>query len=260
MLLWSFEGAAARITCCGLSTISAVIASGVHLFPFRTEKLSPTAPMVLGAQAPGRVGRRRITSGGPRERPSFPLDLQDGARPPDPSWRTSSLAPWRDDDVRIVAACNDPEIVRWTTFRRRTPRMMPVRPGLHDGWGGAAPCRRRAGDGELAAAITLWVHGKVGELGYWAAPAIRGRGYVPRAVRLLCDWAIRRARAAATAARHVSRQPGVRARGGEERLHARRRAAFLARAARRPPRRDDVVAPTRRARVEPRPAARAAGG
>ena len=41
-------------------TVSAVIAAGVHLFPFRTEKLSPPAPMVLGAQAPGRVGRRRI--------------------------------------------------------------------------------------------------------------------------------------------------------------------------------------------------------
>src|SRR6266545_7925306 len=40
--------------------LSAVIATGVHLFPFRTEKLSPPAPMVLGARAPGRVGRRRI--------------------------------------------------------------------------------------------------------------------------------------------------------------------------------------------------------
>jgi hypothetical protein len=43
------------------STISAVIAAGVHLFPFRTEKLSPPAPMVLGGKPPGRVGRRRIT-------------------------------------------------------------------------------------------------------------------------------------------------------------------------------------------------------
>src|SRR2546423_15125311 len=40
-------------------TISAVIAAGVHLFPFRTEKLSPLAPMVLGEQSPGRVGSRR---------------------------------------------------------------------------------------------------------------------------------------------------------------------------------------------------------
>ena len=43
-------------------TLSAVIAAGIHLFPFRTEKLSPPAPMVLGAQAPGRVGRRRLSS------------------------------------------------------------------------------------------------------------------------------------------------------------------------------------------------------
>src|SRR6266508_6017476 len=40
--------------------LSAVIAAGVHLFPFRTEKLSPPAPMVLGGQPPGRVGRRRL--------------------------------------------------------------------------------------------------------------------------------------------------------------------------------------------------------
>ena len=30
--------------------IKAAIASGIHLFPFRTEKLSPTAPMVLPYQ------------------------------------------------------------------------------------------------------------------------------------------------------------------------------------------------------------------
>src|SRR3982750_2788442 len=56
MPLWSFEGARTRPDL----TLSAVIAAGVHLFPFRTEKLSPPAPMVLGARAPGRVGRRRI--------------------------------------------------------------------------------------------------------------------------------------------------------------------------------------------------------
>src|SRR3990170_7898802 len=64
MLLWSFEGDA-----CGYrrnadaSTTWAVIAAGIHLFPFRTEKLSPPAPMVLGAQAPGRVGRRPPCTG-----------------------------------------------------------------------------------------------------------------------------------------------------------------------------------------------------
>ena len=36
-----------------------VMARGIHLFPFRTESLSPSAPMVLGGKLPGRVGRRR---------------------------------------------------------------------------------------------------------------------------------------------------------------------------------------------------------
>src|SRR6478609_5597710 len=75
--LWSFEGtsdARPRLRLRRLEgrvpplTLSAVIAAGVHLFPFRTEKLSPPAPMVLGARAPGRVGRRRISSSkGPHE-------------------------------------------------------------------------------------------------------------------------------------------------------------------------------------------------
>ena len=38
--------------------IQAVIVAGFHLFPFRTEKLSPPAPMVLHTR--GRVGSRRL--------------------------------------------------------------------------------------------------------------------------------------------------------------------------------------------------------
>jgi LAGLIDADG endonuclease len=48
---------------CGALTTSAVKAAGKHLFPFRTEKLSLLAPMVLGGQPPGRVGSRRFSSG-----------------------------------------------------------------------------------------------------------------------------------------------------------------------------------------------------
>ena len=35
-------------------------AKGPHLFSSRTQKLSPSAPMVLGWKRPGRVGRRRF--------------------------------------------------------------------------------------------------------------------------------------------------------------------------------------------------------
>jgi RimJ/RimL family protein N-acetyltransferase len=44
----------------GLEQFPVAIARGKHLFPFRTEQLSPAAPMVLGSQGPGRVGRRRF--------------------------------------------------------------------------------------------------------------------------------------------------------------------------------------------------------
>jgi hypothetical protein len=44
----------------GLDKFPVALAWGKHLFPFRTEPLSPTAPMVLGLQGPGRVGRRRF--------------------------------------------------------------------------------------------------------------------------------------------------------------------------------------------------------
>ena len=44
----------------GLEKFPVAIAWGKHLFPFRTEKLSPTAPMVLVPYGTGRVGRRRF--------------------------------------------------------------------------------------------------------------------------------------------------------------------------------------------------------
>ena len=51
-----------------------VMARGKHLFPFRTEQLSPSAPMVLGPQGPGRVGRRRFNQcNGPPSGGSFAL-------------------------------------------------------------------------------------------------------------------------------------------------------------------------------------------
>jgi hypothetical protein len=42
------------------------LAEGKHLFPFRTEKLSPPAPMVLPGRLGGRVGRRPLYSAEPR--------------------------------------------------------------------------------------------------------------------------------------------------------------------------------------------------
>ena len=43
-----------------VNLIQVVIVAGFHLFPFRTEKLSPPAPMVLHTR--GRVGSRRFSA------------------------------------------------------------------------------------------------------------------------------------------------------------------------------------------------------
>jgi hypothetical protein len=54
--LCSFEGPGRAVS----RLFPVALARGKHLFPFRTEQLSPSAPMVLGPQGPGRVGRRRF--------------------------------------------------------------------------------------------------------------------------------------------------------------------------------------------------------
>src|SRR6266542_3967149 len=107
--LWSFEGAAKPAH---IDKLSAVIAVGKHLFPFRTEKLSPPAPMVLGGQPPGRVGRRRITFrlGVPDSEPFFvPYDRAMELRDDE-----LLLRPPTDADVpAVVAACQDEELSRF---------------------------------------------------------------------------------------------------------------------------------------------------
>jgi hypothetical protein len=64
------------------------IARGKHLFPFRTEPLSLSAPMVLGGQPPGRVGRRRSYLGPPPRGGSFSFGAVSST-PGGPSARVS---------------------------------------------------------------------------------------------------------------------------------------------------------------------------
>ena len=62
--------------------VSVAMAVGSHPFPFRTRKLSPPAPMVLGWRRPGRVGRRRISQEmGSRKAPHLRLTAGNGAVP-----------------------------------------------------------------------------------------------------------------------------------------------------------------------------------
>lgn len=117
--------------------------------------------------------------------------------PPDPALADDLvlLRPWGENDVAaITAACQDPETARWTTIPQ------PYAESDASEWVGRCQDAWRDGtvplavgervSGELVAAITMWtIRQGVGEFGYWAVPEARGRGYVPRALLLLCEWA-----------------------------------------------------------------------
>jgi RimJ/RimL family protein N-acetyltransferase len=110
----------------------------------------------------------------------------------------TALRPWRESDIAgLVAACQDPEIPRWT--RVPSPygesdarayllqRYDAINAGL------SAPFAIvDAGDlGRLLGSIALmrfsWPAARA-EVGYWLARDARGGGHATRAVQLLCAW------------------------------------------------------------------------
>jgi RimJ/RimL family protein N-acetyltransferase len=103
------------------------------------------------------------------------------------------------DAAAITAACQDPEIARWT--------QVPFPYRLHDAlaWvAGQEQSRLRGASIELLVVgieddALLGAIGLVGldrgdgscEVGYWVARPARGRGVATRAVRLLSAWGLR---------------------------------------------------------------------
>lgn len=103
------------------------------------------------------------------------------------------LRPWSEDDVKaLVAACNDPEIVRW----------IPLIPSPYTEDDARAFVRGEVSAGpEHSFATTLGgvVVGAIGmsviapgtgRIGYWCARDWRGRGLTPRALGLVCRFGL----------------------------------------------------------------------
>lgn len=107
------------------------------------------------------------------------------------------LRPWEDADVpALVAACQDPEIVRWTrvpaVYGEADARFYLAQRHEATVAGITAPFAiQHATSGELLGSISLlrfaWRHAR-GEVGYWLAAAARGQGHATRAVKLICAW------------------------------------------------------------------------
>jgi RimJ/RimL family protein N-acetyltransferase len=109
------------------------------------------------------------------------------------------LRPWERRDVKAVtAACQDPEIPRWTVVPRNYTERH-ARDFIKGTAADIASGRELAlaivdGDDRLLGALGLsnfdWVDLK-GEIGYWVVAEARRRGVGSRATRLLATWAIK---------------------------------------------------------------------
>jgi RimJ/RimL family protein N-acetyltransferase len=108
------------------------------------------------------------------------------------------LRPYRPDDADAVhRACQDPDIQRWITAIAVPYTIEDARTWVED----VAPGERAEGsglpavieaDGELVGAVGVHLRpGRLGpEIGYWAAPWARGRGYTAEAAHALAEWAL----------------------------------------------------------------------
>ncbi len=113
----------------------------------------------------------------------------------------TALRPWRDSDLpAIVAACQDPEILRWTPMPQPygdadARRFLLARHDMVGAGAGAPFAIVSVGDrARLLGSVSLfdvaWPHLRA-KVGYWVAREARGQGHATRALQLICTWGFR---------------------------------------------------------------------
>ncbi|MFE9428046.1 GNAT family N-acetyltransferase [Kitasatospora sp. NPDC006697] len=108
--------------------------------------------------------------------------------------RLTLRPPTAEDVDALTAACQDPEIQRWTVVPspyRRADAEFFVEKLAAPGWaqGSATWCVVERTTGELVGTQALSHRGPGrAEIGYWATAGARGRGLTLEAVREVCRW------------------------------------------------------------------------
>jgi RimJ/RimL family protein N-acetyltransferase len=107
------------------------------------------------------------------------------------------LRRWRDDDApAIIAACQDPEIVRWlpvipSPYGEQEAREYLEQCRLNWELGEAYNFAIVDDSGELLGSVAMRVlRFSVGHIGYWVVPEARRRGVASKALETLCRWAV----------------------------------------------------------------------
>jgi len=106
------------------------------------------------------------------------------------------LRPWEAPDApAVLAACQDPEVQRWTTvpspYSRRDALSWctELSPAGWEAGTAASFAVLAAATGDLLASVGLaGINHGTATLGYWCAAPARGRGVVTEAAQALCRW------------------------------------------------------------------------
>ena len=106
------------------------------------------------------------------------------------------LRTWLPEDLPdVLAACQDPEIARWTTvpspYLSEHAEVFLAGSALRWVQGLASFAVIEQATGELLGSIGFvgLPEDGVVEVGYWISPGARGRGAATAATRVICDWA-----------------------------------------------------------------------
>ena len=125
-----------------------IIAKRIHLFPFRTQKLSSLALMVLGGQPPGRVGRSHVMCRGSSMVEHRLLTDRLRVRPLHPHWQAQLESVFRNIKWPIGQAVKTPpfhggnrgSIPLWVTNIPRDYSSAGRAPALQAGGHRFEPC------------------------------------------------------------------------------------------------------------------------